>query len=261
MSISYVIISGLLLGLASSLHCAGMCGAIASNILAACGLHKGPAKRQFRALVLMQAGRSTTYILAGLLVGGVGGMFDALLVTAGWQSVLRVLSGLVVIYSGLAVIGIAPALHHLDRLIPKFLFQTTLRPALAGTPATGHTSPAEQTMRSPNPAPHAFRAGIGNFSFGAALGLTPCAMVYNALLTAMMTGTVARAGLFMACFALAALPAVVFAALGISFLKRSASRDYAGDFIRKMIACALVAVGMLTLAPPAMDLIALCLPV
>ncbi|HCK19910.1 MAG TPA: hypothetical protein DHW36_15465 [Thalassospira sp.] len=261
MSISYVIISGLLLGLASSLHCAGMCGAIASNILAACGLHKGPAKRQFHALVLMQAGRSTTYILSGLLVGGVGGVFDALLVTAGWQSVLRVLAGLVVIYSGLAIIGIAPALHRLDRLIPKFLFQTTLRPTLASIPATGHTSPAEQTIQSPNFTPHAIRAGIGNFSLGAALGLTPCAMVYNALLTAMMTGTVARAGLFMACFALAALPAVVFAALGISFLKRSATRDHAGDFIRKMIACALIAVGMLTLAEPAMGLIALCLPV
>ncbi|NIY77752.1 sulfite exporter TauE/SafE family protein [Thalassospira sp. HF15] len=256
MSISYVIISGLLLGLASSLHCAGMCGAIASNILAASGLHNGPAHQQFRTLVLMQAGRSTTYILAGLVVGGVGGAFDALLVTAGWQPVLRLIASLVVIYSGLAVIGIAPALHRLDRIVPKFLFQTALRPALAGAATTGH---GQQTTQSANTAPKAFRAGIGKFSLGAALGLTPCAMVYNALLTAMMSGTVAKAGLFMACFALAALPAVIFAALGISFLQRSARGDQLGHVVRNLIACALLTVGILTLAEPAMGLIALCL--
>ena len=257
MSIHYVIISGLLLGLASSLHCAGMCGAIASNILAAGGMLKGSANRQFIALVLMQAGRSTTYILAGLLVGGIGGAFDALLATAGWQPVLRVIAGMVVIYSGLAVIGVAPALHRLDRLVPKFLFQTALRPALAGGPNNAHRP---QTAQKPNTNPAAFRAGLGKFSLGAALGLTPCAMVYNALLTAMMSGTIAKAALFMACFAIAALPAVILAALGISFLQRSANRDHLGRLARRTIGVALILIGMFTLAEPAMGLIALCLP-
>ncbi|MBC08514.1 sulfite exporter TauE/SafE family protein [Thalassospira sp.] len=257
MSIHYVIISGLLLGLASSLHCAGMCGAIASNILAAGGLHKGPANRQFSALVLMQAGRSTTYILAGLLVGGIGGAFDALLVTAGWQPVLRVIAGMVVIYSGMAVIGIAPAFHRLDRLVPKFLLQTALSPALAGVPTSEHR---QHTTQTPNTAPFALRAALGKFSLGAALGLTPCAMVYNALLTAMMSGTVAKAGLFMACFTIAALPAVIVAALGISFLQRSANRDHLGRLARRTIGVALILVGVFTLAEPAMGLIAFCLP-
>ena len=257
MSISYVIISGLLLGLASSLHCAGMCGAIASNILAAGGLLKGSTKRQLRALILMQAGRSTTYIFAGLLVGGIGGAFDTLLMTAGWQPVLRVIAGMVVIYSGLAIIGIAPALHHIDRLVPKFMLQTALCPALAGIPTTKHSKHLPPTTTT---ALHTFRAGIGKFALGAALGLTPCAMVYNALLTAMMSGTVAKAGLFMACFAFSALPAVILAALGITFLQRSARRNKVGYVLRNMIACALLVVGILTLAEPAMGLIALCLP-
>jgi len=257
MSISYVIISGLLMGLASSLHCAGMCGAIAASILAPTNRDDAPPQHPLRALLFMQAGRSMTYILAGVLVGGLGGMFDSLLITAGFQPVMRVLAGGFVIYAGLAVIGIAPALARLDRYLPTTLLQTAMRPALAGfpnavkSPSGRSTPPSRQTK---------FRTGLGNFSIGAALGLTPCAMVYNALLTAMMAGSSTKAGLFMASFAVAALPAVVFAALGINFLRGRANHDQLTSIARTAIAFGLICIGLFTLAEPASTLVALCLP-
>ncbi|WP_430475095.1 sulfite exporter TauE/SafE family protein [Thalassospira lucentensis] len=256
MSISYVIISGLLMGLASSLHCAGMCGAIAASILAAGNRNTAPHQHPFRTLLLMQAGRSMTYILAGMLVGGLGGLFDSLLLTAGFQPVMRVLAGGFVIYAGLAVIGIAPALARLDRYLPTTVFQTAMRPAFVGDP---NAVKAPAGRRTPHRSQTQFRNGLGKFSIGAALGLTPCAMVYNALLTAMMAGSSTKAGLFMASFAIAALPAVIFAALGINFLRGRANQNQLTSIARTAIAVGLVSIGLFTMVEPASSLIALCL--
>lgn len=256
MSISYVIISGLLMGLASSLHCAGMCGAIAASILAPTNRDDAPPQHPLRALLFMQAGRSMTYILTGSLVGGLGGMFDSLLITSGFQPVMRVLAGGFVIYAGLAVIGIAPALARLDRYLPTTLHQTAMRPALAGYPNAVKPPSGRST---PPPRQTKFRTGLGNFSIGAALGLTPCAMVYNALLTAMMAGSSTKAGLFMASFAVAALPAVVFAALGINFLRGKAGQDRITRALRLSISGALITIGTITMIDGPASLIAFCL--
>lgn len=247
MPISTVIITGLLMGLASSLHCAGMCGAIAASILAAGGGTHAPPKRQLTPLILMQIGRAVTYISAGLLVGTMGGLFDSLLITSSWQPVMRVMAGVMAIYAGLSIAGLVPALARLDRFLPVLTFAPLRAPAFAAI----NSSTNSATSARPNP--------LGNIALGAALGLTPCAMVYNALLTSMLAGSVSLAGLFMACFALAALPAVILSALGISTLRHMGQNQNMTHHLRIIIAGALVLVGGVTLAKPAMGLVALCL--
>ena len=255
MSISTVIITGLLMGLASSLHCAGMCGAIAASILAAGGGTDAPPKRQLTPLILMQIGRAVTYIVAGLLLGAMGGLFDSLLITSSWQPVMRVMAGVMVIYAGLSIAGVVPALARLDRFLPVFTFATRHRPALAGINNNTQTRNPVHAAAAAHTRPNPF----GNIALGAALGLTPCAMVYNALLTSMLTGSVSLAGVFMACFALAALPAVILSALGISTLRHMGQNQNMTHHLRIVIAVALVLVGGVTLAEPAMGFVALCL--
>jgi hypothetical protein len=62
---------GLLLGLASSLHCVGMCGAIASSMMFAFSPGDAAVDRA-RALIAAQAGRVLVYGAAGAVVGAVG---------------------------------------------------------------------------------------------------------------------------------------------------------------------------------------------
>ncbi|WP_417805973.1 sulfite exporter TauE/SafE family protein [Thalassospira lucentensis] len=258
MPISTVIITGLLMGLASSLHCAGMCGAIAASILTAGRGTDASPKRQLTPLILMQIGRAATYIVAGLLLGAMGGLFDSLLITSSWQPVMRVTAGVIVIYAGLTIAGVVPALARLDRFLPVLTFAPRHRPALAGINPQSSTPATTSTSTSANAAAHTRPNPFGNIALGAALGLTPCAMVYNALLTSMLTGSVSLAGLFMACFALAALPAVILSALGISTLRHMGQNQNI-PHLRIVIAVALVFVGGVTLAEPAMGFVALCL--
>src|SRR5208282_6079320 len=76
---SLTLLGGLLLGLASSLHCAGMCGAIASSLMFAFAPGEGEAAR-IRALMAAHAGRILMYAAAGAILGAAGstlyGAFD-----------------------------------------------------------------------------------------------------------------------------------------------------------------------------------------
>ena len=69
---------GLLLGLASSLHCAGMCGGIAASIALATAPEAGAGGRLV-ALLQAQAGKAAGYMAAGAALGWAGaGLYGAL---------------------------------------------------------------------------------------------------------------------------------------------------------------------------------------
>src|SRR5208337_3646179 len=76
---SLTLIGGLLLGLASTLHCAGMCGAIASSIMFAFSSGERTSERA-RSLLTAHAGRLLVYVAGGVAVGTIGstvyGAFD-----------------------------------------------------------------------------------------------------------------------------------------------------------------------------------------
>src|SRR3990172_8714913 len=63
---------GLLLGLVGSLHCACMCGGIASGALFL--INPETPRQRLTSLLLLQTGRIATYTLAGAAVGGLTSM-------------------------------------------------------------------------------------------------------------------------------------------------------------------------------------------
>ncbi|QFR33456.1 sulfite exporter TauE/SafE family protein [Ancylobacter sp. TS-1] len=191
-------IGGLLLGLASSLHCAGMCGGIASGLLMAFDPGQGRAAR-LRVLLSSQLGRIASYVAAGGFLGYVGSGFYGAFDQAGAHLVLRWAAAVALGWIGLSMIGVAPALTFVDRL----------------------TGPLTRLMRPPG---RLARTGghAGPFLAGTAWGLLPCGMVYGALFYAMLAGSGGGGAVVMAGFGLGTLPSVMATAFGVTALRRAA---------------------------------------
>lgn len=225
-----ILISGLLLGFAGSAHCACLCGGIASSLM----LATAPESRRSTSFLMIQSGRILTYAVAGGAVGSMMEAFGQLLRFSGGQEVLRLIAAAALVWSGLSIIGILPAIRRLDGRIMAVIGRAPAaisRPLNASAPLV---------------------AGI-------CWGLAPCAMVYNALMTAMLTGSMAGGALFMTGFGLATIPAVGAVATGTAMLTGSQSTRRRGPALRRAVGLMLAAIGVLSAAFPAASLASLCL--
>jgi len=178
---------GLMAGFASSLHCVGMCGGLASGLMFSLSAQNGTAARA-QALAWAQLGRVLAYLVAGLAVGAVGSSVFIALDREIAHLALRWAGGAMLVYIGMSVAGWAPGLAGLDRL------------------AAGFAGRAQRALSISGPA--------APLAAGFAWGAMPCGMVYAALLYAMMTGSAQGGALVMAGFGLGTLPAVTAAAFG-----------------------------------------------
>jgi sulfite exporter TauE/SafE len=223
---------GLLMGFAGSLHCAGQCGGIASSLLIATGQDRSK-REKAKALLTTQLGRTVTYMVAGGVVGIAGGAFGSLLDLAGIQPLLRIFCGTMLVWVGLALVGVIPGPQIFDRrvLVATGMIFGSNRLSAFGAPST--------------------------LLLGMAWGAAPCAMVYNALMTAMLTGTPATGALFMTGFGLATVPAVALTALGTAqIVAMGPMLPKAG--LRKMVGIAIAILGLASTVVPATSLTALC---
>lgn len=192
---SLTFFAGILMGWASSLHCAGMCGSIGSALMLT--VHPdGDARQRARTLLVTQLGRVLAYAVAGGILGmfgsGIAGAFDQ---TAAYR-VLQWASAVTLGWIGLSTAGLIPSLVAFDRLAAP----------------VGH---AMMTMTSRHPG---FGVG-GPMALGIVWGFMPCAMVYGALFTAMLAGTGAGGAALMLGFGLGTVPAVMASAMGVATLK------------------------------------------
>lgn len=211
--------SGFLVGLASSLHCAGMCGSIGSALTMT--IHPdGSTAAAARTLVLTQIGKAIAYAAAGSAVGLLGTSVVHLFDQSAAFNLLRTAGAAVLIWIGLSTAGLLPS---------PALFDRWAAPVANAVIAASRALPAGATG-----APIA--AGI-------VWGFMPCAMVYAALFAAMLQGSAAGGGTFMLGFGLATMPAVIGAALGITALRSAARRDGA----RRLIGAAIAGAGALSL--------------
>ena len=192
------LIGGLLLGLAGSVHCACMCGGIASGALFILNPHSP--RERLRALLLLQAGRITVYALAGGTVASLLTIAIDPALTATSYRVLQWLGALVLMWTGLATAGMLPRLAI---------------PALSGS--SGLSLSASRVL-----APLQRHQTLGPVALGLSWGLTPCPLVYAALLSAALMGSFATGTAWMLGFGAGTLPGVLGAALGISSLPRLA---------------------------------------
>ena len=172
------LISSLLLGVASSLHCVGMCGPLIMSV----PVHHLPERKKTMGILLYQSGRISTYVLLGVLAGLLGWRIYA----AGFQQLFSIILGVLILFmlSGSFFLNKLHGNNPLNKGITQLMFWA---------------------IKQQTPA--------GMFLMGAINGLLPCGMVYIALTGSMASGTIAGAMFFMFSFGIGTLPAL----LGLAF--------------------------------------------
>jgi sulfite exporter TauE/SafE len=193
-SIVLVALNGLALGLASTLHCAGMCGAISCSLLLA--QERSRARSAQAAFALTHLGRIMAYAAAGALIGTIGAPAIGWLDREAAFRLLQWAAAASLIWIGMSTAGLLPSLTILDRSFA----------VVAG--GVGRM-PSSSTPRHALP-----------LIAGMAWGLMPCAMVYAALFTAMLTGSGSGGALSMASFGIGTLPGLIAATFGFRRLAR-----------------------------------------
>lgn len=169
--------SALVLGVAGSAHCFGMCGPIALAV-------PSPGKSlqaRLSSTVLLNLGRVSTYAL----IGAAFGTFGRGVQLAGLQQWVSILAGSILLAS-VALPGL------LDRWNPTGRIAILLG-RLRSTLARNLKRTAPEAL----------------FLTGALNGLLPCGLVYAAALGAATMGSVSEGVLFMALFGLGTWPALV----------------------------------------------------
>ena len=210
------LLSLFLAGLLGGPHCVGMCGGIVGALggLVASPASTGP-KSGVRPIFLQvgyHAGRLTSYTLAGLLAGGLGG---ALLLSGslGLRLGLLALAGVMLLGMGLYLIGLPQLLLPLERFgaLGWKKLQPLSRPFI----------PVRRFSQA--------------FPLGLIWGWLPCGLVYTALTSALSSGGAGQGGLIMLTFGLGTLPnmllAGLFAARVRGFMQQRVVRWLAGLLI------------------------------
>ncbi len=221
MSGALTLVAALLLGLAASGHCLVMCGGI-SAALGIATAKRADGRARPALLVAYQCGRVSSYVLAGVLLGGALGGVIALLDVEAVRRALRAVSAAALLLGALVASGLLRD--------PGFGIGRRIWPHLA--PLGRRLLPVASVPRA--------------FAFGMVWGWMPCGFVYTVLLIAALQLDAVHAAATMAMFGLGTAPALLAAAFGAQRFARLGAR--AGN--RRIAAGALVASAALTLAGP-----------
>ncbi|MDY0973779.1 sulfite exporter TauE/SafE family protein [Massilia sp. CFBP9012] len=197
-----------LVGLAGSVHCAGMCGGIVGALSLPRPRQPTPALRKpafpvpvhsvtasasLAWIGAYNAGRMASYMTAGALAGGLAGSAASLASLPALQAGFYWAANLMLVALGLFLMDAWRGLAHVEQ---------------AGQALWRHLAPL---LRRANGA----RAGGGRmFALGALWGWLPCGMVYSVLVTAMLSGSALGGAGVMLAFGLGTLP--MLAALGLA---------------------------------------------
>jgi hypothetical protein len=183
-----------LVGLLGGTHCVGMCGGIVSALAVqdaggrpAWPLHAG-----------YNLGRISSYVLAGALVGAIGGLSMAFSSLASVQLGLYVLANVMLVALGFYLMGFTRSLAFAERL--GQILWNRIRPL------TSRFVPARRFSQA--------------LALGMLWGWLPCGLVYSVLATAMVSGSPARGALAMLVFGLGTLPNLLLAGILLSRFRR-----------------------------------------
>jgi sulfite exporter TauE/SafE len=179
-------------GLAGSLHCIGMCGPILfafSQIFEDAADRRGEPRPSLQVdFTWYHAGRIWTYGVLGFLAGWAGHGLRATSAYLGWQRPLSVLVGLIVILSGVALLGVIPGLRFLG----------------------SSNGCGVERLRGPSWFLALLRAPgwLPRLLLGATMGLLPCGLVYAMLAVASTLPSPLHAALGMVVFGVGTLPSL-----------------------------------------------------
>ena len=198
-------------GLASGLHCAGMCGGISA------GFSLLQKEQLWRRQLAFNCGRIASYAAAGAAAGALGsaGAYAATALPA--QTVLFVFSSVFVTLVGIHLAG---------RGLPLPLLEK------CGLPLWRRLQPIAVRLLRGRGLPHAFAAGM-------AWGWLPCGLVYGALLAAAFAGGAPEGAIAMGAFGAGTLPWLLLAGVAAARLRHWARRYE----LRRALGVALIGLG------------------
>lgn len=209
------------MGLASSMHCVGMCGSIIGTL----SLSLSPEIRHKKLLFFpfvfnYNFGRITSYAIAGML----GGMIEALITMPMGEMhghrLLQLFSAIIMASAGFYIAGWFPRFAYVEKLGVHFWKKI------------------EPYGRKLIPVKNLTQA----YLFGMVWGWLPCGLVYAALALAITTGNIVQSALTMLSFGLGTLPAVMGVGIMTSvFTKLARMRRFKQAIGLFMIALALLA--------------------
>jgi len=203
------------MGLFGGVHCATMCGGVASVV---CARASGS-----RHAFAFNAGRVGAYTLLGVLAGAIGALpagpnLDVLKV------VFRAIAVLAMLTVGLHLVGLPSFVRALESL---------------GGPLWKRIAPHAQRLLPIRSSGHALVAG-------SLWAFMPCGLLYAALAVAATAGSARGGALAMAAFGLGTLPTMA----SIALAARHVSRFFARGWLRRasgvvLLACGLWSLGVL----------------
>jgi hypothetical protein len=206
------------LGLASQVHCVGMCGGIVAALNIASAPRAGVTPLRYA--LAYNGGRILSYALAGALLGALGGGALAAFDREVGYRVLRYAAGAILILNGLALAGWLPR---------GALFESL------GLRAWRHLQKLGRGLLPINSTPRAL-------AFGMVWGWMPCALVYSTLMLALASASPLRAAAIMVAFGAGTLPAL----LASFWLGNRAAALFRGRALRVLAAVLLIAAGLVT---------------
>ena len=201
MGLESTFLGGFALGLAGSMHCACMCGCIASGSLFILNPKSGA--ERLAMLMKLQAGRVLCYSVGGGIIAGIADLMINPATTSGSFRAVQWASASILMWLGLSMAGLLPSFT-----LPAGLSRLTASVDRLFSPARRH-------------------AFVMPYAMGVTWGMTPCPMVYAALFSAALTGSALGGVSWMAGFGLGTVPAIVATALGVSKISRIRSSQFA----------------------------------
>ena len=217
----FTIAAVFLAGLGGGVHCAAMCGPLVGI---ACGPRThGLSRTQWLCQALAyNAGRVSTYVIAGALTGAIGATGLALRGEPLTQQMVLAAMSVSLIVLAAYMAGIAPLVRAIEA---------------AGGAAWRRIQPYSRWFLPANTPARAFGLGL-------VWGWLPCGMVYVALIAALTTADPLHGALVMAAFGLGTLPNLLALSAWFQYVANLAR----GRLLRTLVAAAIAGMGILGIA-------------
>ena len=200
-----------LIGLTGGVHCFGMCGGIVGALTLGLPMRPGSLWRtRLPFLLVYNLGRIASYVVAGMLAGGIGAWAAHLMSVRHAQLGLQVIAGLFMILLGLYLAGWPGLLSRVER---------------AGGVLWRRIEPLGRRLLP-------VRTRWQALGMGLVWGWLPCGLVYSVLVWAISAGGALEGGVLLLSFGLGTLPTLLAmgtaAAALTGFVRRPGVRTAAG---------------------------------
>src|SRR5690554_6600891 len=204
-----MLFSSLIFGLASSLHCVGMCGPIAMML----PVDRSSSSKKTFQIILYHLGRLTSYGFLGLIFGFLGrGLY-----LAGVQQRFSLIIGILII-----AVALIP-----ERIFARYNFSKPIYRVISSIKSSLGQQFKKKTNRS-------------IYTIGVLNGFLPCAMVYVALFGALAMQDIFLGTLYMILFGVGTVPLMSVVVYFSSFIKQNFGRN-----LRRVIPVVAVGIGVL----------------